>query len=150
MECDYSNTDCLNAIGDLMNAYIVDSMGGGNQLSDIEKLHLVDGLNRHPTSIVLLAHTNSAFCGLLIAFENFSTFTVKPMINIHDLIVMPEFRNSGIGNKLLDSIIEMAATRGCSRITLEVRNDNIIAQSLYQKKGFGETEPPMCYWRKNL
>lgn len=150
MECDFSNTDCLNAIGNLMNTYIQDSMGGGNPLSGMEKLRLVDSLNEHPTSIVLLARVDNVFCGLLIAFENFSTFTVKPMINIHDLIVLPELRNSGIGHKLLDSIIEMAEKRGCSRITLEVRNDNINAQYLYKKMGFGETEPPMHYWRKNF
>lgn len=150
IKCDFSNADCLDAIGDLMNAYIQDNMGGGNPLSHMEKLRLVDGLNQHPTSIVLLARVSDMFCGLLIAFENFSTFSVKPMINIHDLIVLPELRNSGIGYKLLDSIIEIAEKRGCSRVTLEVRNDNITAQSLYQKKGFKETEPPMFYWRKNL
>lgn len=150
MECDFSNTDCLNAIGNLMNTYIQDSMGGGNPLSGMEKLRLVDSLNEHPTSIVLLARVDNVFCGLLIAFENFSTFTVKPMINIHDLIVLPELRNSGIGHKLLDSIIEIAEKRGCSRITLEVRNDNINAQYLYKKMGFGEAEPPMHYWRKNF
>lgn len=150
IECDFSDADCLNAVGDLMNVYIRDDMGGGNPLSNIEKLRLVDALNLHPTAIVLLAHVNNVFCGLLIAFENFSTFSVKPMINIHDLIVLPEFRNSGIGHKLLGSIIEMAEDRGCSRVTLEVREDNITAQSLYKKKGFGETDPPMCYWRKNL
>lgn len=148
--CDFSNTDCLNAVGDLMNAYISDSMGGGNPLSDVEKLRLVDGLNQHPTAIVLLASVGDLFCGLLIAFENFSTFSVKPMINIHDLIVLTEFRHLGIGHKLLDSISEIAQNRGCSRITLEVRNDNITAQSLYKKKGFGETDPPMYYWRRNL
>lgn len=150
MECDFSNTDCLNAIGNLMNAYIQDNMGGGNPLSNMEKLRLVDSLNQHPMSIVLLACIGDIFCGLLIAFENFSTFTVKPMINIHDLIVLPELRNLGIGHKLLDSIIEIAEKRGCSRITLEVRNDNINAQYLYRKKGFEEPDPPMFYWRKNL
>lgn len=150
VKCDFSNTDCLNAIGDLMNAYIRDNMGGGNPLSNMDKLRLVDGLNQHPTAIVLLARVSDLFCGLLIAFENFSTFSVKPMINIHDLVVLPEFRHLGIGHNLLDSIIKIAEDRGCSRITLEVRNDNITAQTLYQKKGFGETEPPMYYWRKNL
>lgn len=150
IECDFSDVDCLNAIGDLMNAYILDNMGGGNPLSEVEKLRLVDGLNQQTTAIVLLARVGDVFCGLLVAFENFSTFSVKPMINIHDLIVLAEFRHFGIGNKLLDSIIEIAENRRCSRITLEVRNDNITAQSLYRKKGFGETEPPMLYWRKIL
>ena len=149
-ECDYTNTDHLNAIGDLLNAYIADDMGGGEQLTALKKLHLVEALNQHPTSIVLLAETAGVFCGLLIAFENFSTFTVSPMINIHDLIVLPEYRGRGIARQLLQAVVEVGKLKNCSRITLEVRKDNTVAQHLYTDMEFSETEPPMYYWRKNL
>lgn len=150
VSCDYTNTDHLNALGDLMNAYIADNMGGGEALSKLKQLRLVDGLNQHPTSIVLLAMCKDVFCGLLVAFENFSTFTVSPMINIHDLIVIPAYRGKNIGYLLLKEIIEIANSKKCSRITLEVRNDNLVAQNLYKKIGFAEAEPSMYYWRKNL
>ncbi|EGK03237.1 MULTISPECIES: GNAT family N-acetyltransferase [Dysgonomonas] len=150
IRCDYTNTDHLNALGDLMNAYIADNMGGGETLSKLKQLKLVDGLNQHPTSIVLLAMWEDVFCGLLVAFENFSTFTVSPMINIHDLIVLPTYRGKDIGSLLMKEIIEIAYGKKCSRITLEVRTDNLVAQSLYKKMGFVETEPSMYYWRKNL
>ncbi len=68
LSCNYSDPEHLTAIGNLINAYIEDDMGGGQLLSPLKKLRLVDGLNRHPTSIVLLAKANDIFCGMLIAF----------------------------------------------------------------------------------
>ncbi len=110
----------------------------------------MNGLNRHPTSIVLLARVDNTFCGMLIAFENFSTFTVQPMINIHDLIVLPQHRGKRIGRMLLEAIIEIGREKECSRVTLEVRHDNYIAQKLYKILGFEEADPSMFYWRKML
>jgi ribosomal protein S18 acetylase RimI-like enzyme len=125
-------------------------MGGGKPLSKPEQLRLIDGLNEHPKSIVLLARTEGIFTGLLTAFENLSTFTAKPMINIHDVIVLKEYRSQGVGRQLMNAILTEAENRKCSRITLEVRKDNIIAQNLYKSLGFDETNPEMFYWRKNL
>jgi ribosomal protein S18 acetylase RimI-like enzyme len=88
--------------------------------------------------------------GLLVGFENFSTFTVRPMINIHDVIVHPACRGRGIGRMLMNALIAEATKRGCSRISLEVRHDNAPAQHLYASLGFDETNPGMYYWRKNL
>lgn len=149
-DCDFCNPEHLNGICDLLNAYIGDQMGGGTPLNKLQQLRLVDGLNNHPTAIVLLALAGERPVGMLVAFENFSTFTVKPMINIHDLIVLPEFRGLGIGRKLMEAIEVRAREKGCSRISLEVRHDNVKAQTLYVSLDFQEADPPMYYWRKNL
>lgn len=148
--CDYTNPLHLKGIADLINAYIVDDMGGGEPLSESRQSELIEGLRIHPTSVVLLAEVDGSVCGLLVAFENFSTFTVRPMINIHDVIVLPEDRGKGIGRALLRRIIEIAGERGCSRITLEVRKDNLPARQLYKSIGFAEPWPGMYYWRKEL
>lgn len=148
--CDYSNPAHRQALSDLINVYIADEMGGGNPLSAEEAARLVKGLEMHPKSVVILAETAGIFCGLLVAFENFSTFTVYPMINIHDVIVRKEYRGHGVGRKLMNAVIEEAGKRECSRITLEVRNDNETAQNLYRSLGFKETDPVHFYWRKYL
>jgi len=148
--CDFCEPSHLTAIGGLLNAYIADQMGGGLPLTPLQQLRLVDGLNNHPTAIVLLATLDKEPVGMVVAFENFSTFTVKPMINIHDLIVYPQYRGLGIGRKLMDAVIEKAKQKECSRVTLEVRHDNIKAQTLYVSLDFQEADPPMYYWRKNL
>lgn len=148
--CDHSDPLHRKAIVSLINAYIKDNMGGGIPLSNDEQLRLTEGLGKHPTAIVLLAGTNDTYVGLLVAFENFSTFTARPMVNIHDVIVLPEYRGKGIGRLLLGGIIAEATRRKASRITLEVRKDNFIAQNLYKTLGFEETSPGMHYWRKYL
>jgi ribosomal protein S18 acetylase RimI-like enzyme len=134
----------------MINAYIGDEMGGGNLLSLGEQQRMIEGLCNHPKSIVLLAQDAGVFAGLLTAFENFSTFTAMPMINIHDVFVFKEHRGKGIGRKLMNAVIDEAKKRKCSRVTLEVRKDNINAQNLYRSLGFEEAEQGMFYWRKYL
>ncbi|MDR0748406.1 MAG: GNAT family N-acetyltransferase [Tannerellaceae bacterium] len=148
--CDYRNTAHRKAVVTLMNAYVNDEMGGGNPLDENEQILLLEGLEKHQESIVILAETEGVFAGLLVAFENFATFTVRPMINIHDVIVLEGYRGKGIGRKLMQAITAEAGKRGCSRITLEVREDNVNAQKLYRSEGFGEVEPNHYYWRKYL
>ena len=148
--CDYTDTAHRKAVATLMNAYINDEMGGGKPLDENGQIRLVEGLEKHPKSVVILAETDGVFSGLLTAFENFATFSVCPMINIHDIIVLKEYRGKGIGRRLMRAIAEEAEKRGCGRITLEVRADNVNAQKLYRSEGFGEVEPNYYYWRKYL
>jgi len=148
--CDYSDPEHRKAIIALISAYIQDEMGGSFPLSEQEQTDLVEGLKNHPKTLVLLAETQGIFTGLLTAFENFSTFTARPMMNIHDVMVLKEYRKKGIGRSLMNALIEEAEKRNCSRITLEVRKDNLPAQNLYQDLGFQDTEPSMFYWRKYL
>lgn len=148
--CIYADTDDRNAIGTLINAYIEDEMGGGEPLAPPRQLRLAEALAQHPKSIVLLACAGEVRCGMLVAFENFSTFTVCPMINIHDVIVLKEYRGKNVGRSLLEAIIRTAKERRCSRITLEVRADNPVARRLYESVGFRAPTPDMLYLRKNL
>ncbi|MDR1631626.1 MAG: GNAT family N-acetyltransferase [Dysgonamonadaceae bacterium] len=149
-ECDYANPEDRNAIGVLINAYIADEMGGGERLTPPQQSRLAEALRQHPKSIVLLACIGEIRCGMLVAFENFSTFTVCPMINIHDVIVLKEYRGKHAGKRLLEAVTGIAKERRCSRITLEVRKDNPVAQRLYKSMGFDAPVPEMYYWRKNL
>ncbi|MDR2764644.1 MAG: GNAT family N-acetyltransferase [Tannerella sp.] len=148
--CDYTNKAHRQAVADMINAYIEDEMGGGEILSKDRQLRLLDGLQGCSGAIVLLAEHANVYCGLLTAFEHFSTFTVQPMINIHDVIVLKAYRGKGIGRQLMNAVIAEAEKRLCSRLTLEVRQDNLVAQHLYRELGFHDTDPPMFYWRKYL
>ncbi|MDR1581926.1 MAG: GNAT family N-acetyltransferase [Prevotellaceae bacterium] len=148
--CDYSNQAHLKAVISLINANINDEMGGGTPLSSEKQQQMVDGLANHPKAIVLLAQDTDNFVGVLVAFENYSTFTAQPMINIHDIFVLKKYRGNGIGRRLMNRIVDEAEKRKCSRLTLEVRKDNVKAQNLYQSLGFEEVNPKMFYWRKPL
>jgi ribosomal protein S18 acetylase RimI-like enzyme len=76
--------------------------------------------------------------GIAVCFLGFSTFAAQPLINIHDLAVMPGYRGRGIGRQLLERVGAKGRELGCCKLTLEVREDNHRAQRLYQGFGFGD------------
>lgn len=56
--------------------------------------------------------------------------------DISNVAVRPEARRQGIANALLISMLQLAAQRKLSFVTLEVRQSNMPARALYAKHGF--------------
>lgn len=50
--------------------------------------------------------------------------------------ILPDYRNCGLGERLIHSILGAARARGLVRITLHVRADNTRAIRLYERLGF--------------
>jgi GNAT superfamily N-acetyltransferase len=50
--------------------------------------------------------------------------------------VTPEARGQGVGNALIDAVIECARSSGASRLLLDVGDHNQQAMALYARKGF--------------
>ena len=57
-------------------------------------------------------------------------------MEVDDFFVEEEYRNQGIGNKLMSYLIVKAIEARVVNITLEVRLSNEIARNLYKKYGF--------------
>lgn len=148
--CDFSNPDHLTSLAGLTNHYMADPMGGAEPHNKIRQLRLIDGLANHPTAEVVFAVHDGKVIGLATCFVNFSTFNLKPYLYIHDIVVLTEFRGQNVGRKLLEHLIKSSEERGFCKVTLEVREDNVVAQNLYKHLGFGETEPNMFFWTKKL
>lgn len=55
---------------------------------------------------------------------------------ITNVAVLKEFRKAGIGRALLRAACDGAKSRNCEFITLEVRESNAYAISLYESEGF--------------
>ncbi len=144
--CDFENPDHLKALATLINHYMADPMGDCEPLNKLQQLRLVDGLAQHPTAEVLFAIVENSVVGLATCFVNFSTFQVKPYLYIHDIVVLQTYRGQGIGKALMQKLIAIAEERKYCKITLEVRNDNIVAQDLYKSLGFDECQPNMLFW----
>jgi ribosomal protein S18 acetylase RimI-like enzyme len=148
--CDFDNEKHCDAVVNLMNEYKCDKMGDGFPYEKDQTMKLIAGLRDHPSKLVLLALQGEQCIGLITCFINFATFTVKPFINIHDVIIASSWRNSGVGRKLLEKVVEKATDIGCSKITLEVREDNHNAKHLYSNMGFHDANPRQYYWSKYL
>lgn len=150
ISCDFNNSLHTKALTELVNHYMQDEMGGADPLNEDEQKKLVEGLGNHPSKLVLLAEENGNFLGLANCFINFGTFAVKPFINIHDVVVLKSSRGKGVGKKLMEGVIEEAKKLDCGKITLEVREDNVVAQNLYKSYGYCDSEPKMFFWTRKL
>jgi ribosomal protein S18 acetylase RimI-like enzyme len=126
------------AIVYLVDAYARDPMGNGCGLPTDVRDRLIPGLRQHPTSLVFLAYDGEEPVGIAVCFVGFSTFAARPLINIHDLAVVPEYRGQGVGRMLLERVEAQGRELGYCKLTLEVRADNQRAQRLYAKVGFGD------------
>ncbi len=139
----------------LLDRYAQDPMGGAEPLSAECRQNLSGALQQCPTAISLIAYQNGQPAGLLNAFQSVSTFAARPLINVHDLAVLPECRGQGIATALLQHIEEIAREQGCCKLTLEVLSGNQTAQRTYLRNGFAgyELDPAQghaLFWQKKL
>lgn len=150
-----SNPLHADALISLMKIYALDPMGGNTVLSEYATANLVKSLNDRNDVYVILAYLESEAVGLVTCIEGFSTFACKPLLNIHDAIVKKKYRHQGILTKLLSEAENIAIEKDCCKLTLEVLEGNIPAQSAYAKFGFCgyELDPKMgkaLFWEKVL
>ena len=133
---DYGNLSHAKIIIALMDHYAQDPMGGGEPLSAYTREHLIEALAGIQGAFTLLAYADGKAVGLINSFESFSTFNCRPLINIHDVVVLQPFRGKGIGRRLFEGVAEIARERGCCKLTLEVLEGNENARHLYSNLGF--------------
>lgn len=69
--------------------------------------------------------------------------------HITNIAVDKEYRGLGIGNKLLEGLIQLCIDRNIRAMTLEVRKSNEVAKSLYKKYGFKEYGIRPKYYQDN-
>jgi ribosomal protein S18 acetylase RimI-like enzyme len=85
---------------------------------------------------VWLAFDGADAVGVCVGFIGFSTFEARPLLNIHDLAVLPGQRGRGTGRALLAAAEASARAEDCCKLTLEVQDDNTPARQLYDRFGF--------------
>ena len=69
--------------------------------------------------------------------------------HITNIAVLPAYQGRGLGKVLLTSMMEECKLRAIERMTLEVRESNLVAQSLYRKLGFVEGAIRKNYYSDN-
>ena len=132
----WQKADESQAVVEVLNAYASHPMGGGVPLSVAVREKLAAELAKRAQSFVLLAWSEGQAVGLAIAFEGFSTFACRPLLNLHDIAVLPKFQCRGVGKALMAGVEAEAVRRGCCKLTLEVLEHNQHARKLYEAVGF--------------
>ena len=133
---DYSNPAHAQAVIAMLDAYAKDPMGGSEGISDEVKENLIKEMDKRDHVFSLLAFDGEQPVGVANCVEGFSTFAAKPLMNIHDIAVIPEYRGEGVAQKLLEEVKTLAQFRGCVKLTLEVLDKNERAKKAYEKFGF--------------
>lgn len=99
------------------------------------------GLIRNPDATVLVARDGPRTAGFAVmAFGNERARLVL-------LAVHPADRRRGIAQRMLDWLVESAATAGMASIHVELRAGNAAAYALYEGTGFAETFRLAGYYR---
>jgi ribosomal-protein-alanine N-acetyltransferase len=127
-----------------------------SDLGDVVAIEELTGLNRwgfdaykreiqkNPNSVMLVAR-NLRPGPLVIGF--FAGWTVEDELHVNNIAAHPDFRQRGVGSRLMEAAIEEGRRRGIAFVLLEVRASNEAAQSLYRKLGFNFVARRRDYYR---
>jgi ribosomal protein S18 acetylase RimI-like enzyme len=144
-EVDYLDPCQAAELVDLLDAYARDSAGGGQALSDFTRSNLPAHLAARPAAFSVIAYDGEKPVGLVNCIEGFSTFACRPLVNVHDVVVIASHRGAGVGRLMLERVIELSHRRGACKLTLEVLSGNRSAIALYERLGFApyQLDPAM-------
>src|SRR5665647_1264954 len=142
---DYRNSVHASALVALLDDYAQDPAGGDEPLSDFAKMHLVSELAARPQAFSVLAFDDAQPVGLVNCIEGFSTFACRPLVNIHDVVVVSGHRGQRVAEQMLALVEQIARERGACKLTLEVLQGNRSAIRLYERVGFAgyQLDPAM-------
>ena len=104
-------------------------------------------LNNEDIGVILVVRESDKVIGMVNILYTISTALGGRVGNLEDFVVLPEYRNSGIGSKLLSYALNFAKKRGCQRITLLTDDDNQDAHRFYLRNGFSRSS--MIPFRRN-
>lgn len=97
--------------------------------------------NQH--AVVLGARLNGQLIGFVVLHQ------VADEAHIVNFAVRPAERGQGVGRSILKSVIDKLFSEAVSRLTLEVRRSNQVAQALYRQFGFVECGVRPKYYADN-
>lgn len=125
-------------------------------LSDFEKIRdcLQSEFDDFWTESILKSELENENSKYIVAKENenivgFAGIIILPDdVEITNIVTKKTERKKGIGNLLLDKLINIAQETGKDNISLEVNEKNIIAINLYKKFGFEEVGRRRKYYNQ--
>lgn len=133
------------------------------KLEDIPRVHEIDVLSfalpwpeksynfeltQNPSTLALVAEGNSqaaqpTVIGMAVVWN------VIDEAHIATIAIHPAFRGQGFGQKLLGETLRRCIQRGAFVATLEVRENNLLAQQMYTKFGFKIVGRRFRYYKDN-
>lgn len=97
-------------------------------------------INENLKAIYLVAELDDRIIGYV------GVWVILDEGHITNIAVHPDFRNKGLGKLLLSNLFEITDRKGVERYTLEVRDSNDAALSLYSKFKFKQEGKRLKYY----
>jgi ribosomal-protein-alanine N-acetyltransferase len=112
-----------------------------------EKSYLFE-LTENPTTLALVAESiqrdsEAVVIGMAVVW------IIIDEAHIATIAIHPDFRGYGFGKKLLAETLRQSIQRGALDATLEVRENNLLAQQMYTKFGFTIVGQRLHYYHDN-
>lgn len=104
---EYDDPVHAKTVSDLLNGYALDQFGNSAPLEDEVRAKLCSELSKIPGAFSVIAAIGDEPVGLINCFQGFSTFKCKPLINIHDVFVVPEHRRKGVTQVMMAKVSEV-------------------------------------------
>jgi GNAT superfamily N-acetyltransferase len=136
LTADYRTPAHARALVDLLDTYARDPAGGGTPLAANVLADLPEALAARPQAFSVLAYDGEQPVGLINCIEGFSTFACKPLVNVHDVVVLSTHRGRRVAQRMFAQVEAEARTRGACKLTLEVLSGNQSALRAYEREGF--------------
>jgi ribosomal-protein-alanine N-acetyltransferase len=112
-----------------------------------EKSYLFE-LTENPSTLALVAEILSSEARLVV-IGMAVVWIVVDEAHIATIAIHPNFRGNGYGKKLLAETLRQSIQRGAALATLEVRENNRIAQRMYMNYGFKTVGKRPQYYKDN-
>ncbi|MBT3994044.1 MAG: GNAT family N-acetyltransferase [Gammaproteobacteria bacterium] len=96
-------------------------------------------ISNENVGVILVVRKSQKLIGMVNILFTISTALGGRVGNLEDFVVLPEYRNCGIGTKLLSYAVTFAEKIGCQRITLLTDDDNEDAHRFYVRNGFARS-----------
>jgi ribosomal protein S18 acetylase RimI-like enzyme len=125
----------LDAVVPLFDAYR--QFFTGKPDVGVSRDFLAERLERNE-SVVLAAFRGDAAAGFLQLYPLFSSWYCKRQWFLSDLYVAEEFRNQGVGKRLVEACIDFAAKTGSRAILVELPFSEPHLVEFYGKLGFAK------------
>lgn len=120
-----------------------------NQESDFlgARDFLTDRLTNNE-SIIYIAYEEENPVGFIQLYPIFSSVSMEPMYILNDLFVDSSYRNTGVGEALIQKAKNLCVEKNSKGMALETQPSNKRAQGLYEKVGFVKDENLHYFWTK--
>jgi GNAT superfamily N-acetyltransferase len=117
-----------------------------NQASDIPSARkfLSERMEQND-SVIFVAFRDGKMIGFTQLYPVFSSVGMKRAWLLNDLYVAEEARGSGAADELLKAARQMGADTSSRYLMLQTGKDNLRAQKVYERNGWGKDEDYLVY-----